>query len=101
MLRPGQPRMAHRTEVLGLAPPDRPRPNERRARALARVSAESHFYGMGNGGGQQFGVVGARNAVHSVYFVPGMFGFGELAGYDYFHHMREGLDARYARAGVA
>src|SRR5262245_15987895 len=43
---------------------------------------------------------GDRSRVHSVYFIPGMFGFGELAGYDYFHHLREGLEARYARAGV-
>ncbi len=37
---------------------------------------------------------------HSVYFVPGMFGFGNLAGYDYFHHLREGLERRYADAGI-
>ncbi len=39
------------------------------------------------------------DTVHSVYFIPGMFGFGELAGYDYFHHVREGLEARYAALG--
>ncbi len=38
--------------------------------------------------------------MHSVYFIPGMFGFGELAGYDYFHHLREGLEVRYRIAGV-
>ncbi len=37
--------------------------------------------------------------LHRVYFVPGMFGFGKLAGYDYFHHVREALEARYADAG--
>ncbi len=37
---------------------------------------------------------------HSVYFIPGMFGFGRLAGYDYFHHLREGLEERYERAGI-
>lgn len=37
---------------------------------------------------------------HSVYFIPGMFGFGTLAGYDYFHHLREGLEERYRAAGV-
>jgi triacylglycerol lipase len=38
--------------------------------------------------------------VHRVYFVPGMFGFGHLAGYDYFKHVRAGLEQRFARAGV-
>jgi len=37
---------------------------------------------------------------HRVYFVPGLFGFAKLAGYDYFTHMRRGLEERYARAGV-
>jgi hypothetical protein len=39
-------------------------------------------------------------AVHHVYFVPGMFGFGQLAGYDYFKHVRAGLEQRFAQAGV-
>jgi triacylglycerol lipase len=38
---------------------------------------------------------------HHVYFVPGLFGFGRLAGYDYFTHMRRGLEARYRNAGVS
>ena len=37
---------------------------------------------------------------HRVYFVPGMFGFGHLAGYDYFKHVRAGLERRFAQAGV-
>jgi triacylglycerol lipase len=38
--------------------------------------------------------------VHRVYFVPGLFGFGRIAGYDYFTHMRQGLEQRFAAAGV-
>jgi len=37
---------------------------------------------------------------HRVYFVPGMFGFGSLAGYDYFRHVRDALSKRFADAGV-
>jgi len=39
--------------------------------------------------------------VHRVYFIPGMFGFGRLAGYDYFLHVREELERRFDDAGVA
>ncbi len=40
------------------------------------------------------------SVLHRVYFIPGMFGFGRLAGYDYFHHMRSGLERRFAAAGL-
>ena len=39
--------------------------------------------------------------MHRVYFIPGMFGFGRLAGYDYFLHVREELERRFDDAGVA
>lgn len=38
--------------------------------------------------------------VHNVYLIPGMFGFANLAGYDYFGHVRSALERRYADAGV-
>jgi hypothetical protein len=38
--------------------------------------------------------------VHRVYFVPGLFGFAKLAGYDYFNHVRRGIEQRYAAAGI-
>jgi hypothetical protein len=39
--------------------------------------------------------------VHHVYLIPGLFGFGKLAGYDYFEHMERALAQRFADAGVA
>jgi len=39
------------------------------------------------------------SAPHRVYFIPGMFGFGRLAGYDYFNHVRIGLEHRFQSAG--
>lgn len=39
--------------------------------------------------------------VHHVYLIPGMFGFANLAGYDYFIHVRQALERRFADAGVA
>jgi triacylglycerol lipase len=41
------------------------------------------------------------NDVHNVYLIPGMFGFANLAGYDYFGHVRNAIEQRYADAGVA
>lgn len=40
------------------------------------------------------------STLHRVYFVPGLFGFGHLAGYDYFNHVRAGLELRFSRAGA-
>ena len=40
------------------------------------------------------------SAQHHVYFIPGMFGFGRLAGYDYFNHVRVALAQRFEDAGV-
>ncbi len=36
---------------------------------------------------------------HTVFFVPGMFGFGRLAGYDYFQHLGRALEPHFARRG--
>lgn len=40
-------------------------------------------------------------SAHHVYLVPGMFGFGKLAGYDYFVHVERALAERFARAGAS
>jgi hypothetical protein len=37
---------------------------------------------------------------HRVYFIPGMFGFGRLAGYEYFGHLESALAARFEELGV-
>ncbi len=37
---------------------------------------------------------------HRVYLIPGMFGFGRLAGYDYFVHLRRAIATRFRDAGV-
>ncbi|MDH5671762.1 MAG: hypothetical protein OEZ06_06405 [Myxococcales bacterium] len=42
-----------------------------------------------------------RRQTHHVYLIPGLFGFAELAGYDYFGHVERGLQARFARAGLS
>ncbi|MBK8170462.1 MAG: hypothetical protein IPK60_08965 [Sandaracinaceae bacterium] len=41
-----------------------------------------------------------KELVHRVYLIPGMFGFGRLAGYDYFGHLEREIRARYIEAGV-
>jgi hypothetical protein len=38
--------------------------------------------------------------VHHVYLIPGMFGFGRLAGVDYFHHVRKALTERFVVNGA-
>jgi triacylglycerol lipase len=38
--------------------------------------------------------------VHHVFLVPGLFGFGRLAGYDYFEHVEHALAQRFADAGA-
>ena len=37
--------------------------------------------------------------LHHVYLIPGMFGFGRLAGADYFAHVRRAIEERFAGAG--
>ncbi|MET0343747.1 MAG: hypothetical protein ABW252_22225 [Polyangiales bacterium] len=37
--------------------------------------------------------------MHHVYLIPGLFGFGKLAGYDYFEHVERALEARFEAAG--
>lgn len=41
-----------------------------------------------------------RTQTHHVYLIPGLFGFGKLAGYDYFEHLESALRERFAAAGV-
>lgn len=38
---------------------------------------------------------------HHVYLIPGLFGFAQLAGYDYFFHLERALAERFAAAGQA
>ncbi len=40
-----------------------------------------------------------RGPRHHVVLIPGMFGFGKLAGYDYFEHVERALAARFEREG--
>jgi triacylglycerol lipase len=37
---------------------------------------------------------------HFVCFVPGLFGFGQLAGYDYFQHLRRALEREFAARDI-
>jgi hypothetical protein len=39
--------------------------------------------------------------IHHVYLIPGMFGFGRLAGVDYFHHVRRALTERFVADGAS
>ena len=46
------------------------------------------------------GILAFRPAmIHSVYLSPGMFGFGQLASYDYFAHVERALRDRFRAAG--
>lgn len=38
---------------------------------------------------------------HRVFLIPGLFGFGQLAGYEYFGHVRARLGAEYRERGLA
>lgn len=38
---------------------------------------------------------------HHVYLIPGLFGFAEIGGITYFHHVRELLEARFAAADAS
>ena len=44
---------------------------------------------------------GAKGERHRVYLIPGMFGFGQLAGYDYFQHVTRCLAPRFRQAGLS
>lgn len=38
--------------------------------------------------------------LHRIFLIPGMFGFGKLAGYEYFEHIERALGARFEREGL-
>lgn len=38
--------------------------------------------------------------MHRIYCIPGMFGFGQLAGYDYFHHLKSALSPHFWNRGL-
>lgn len=40
-------------------------------------------------------------AAHHIFLIPGMFGFGRLAGYDYFEHVERALEERLRESGRA
>lgn len=40
-------------------------------------------------------------APHRVFLIPGLFGFGQLAGYEYFDHVRARLGAEFKARGLA
>jgi triacylglycerol lipase len=41
-----------------------------------------------------------RTSTHHVYLIPGLFGFANLAGYDYFGHLEAAIAERFKGAGV-
>lgn len=40
-----------------------------------------------------------NDPIHRVYLIPGLFGFGKLADYDYFEHLEHALGERFEAAG--
>lgn len=64
-------------------------------RELQRLLAERHGCGCTTAAP----CYGCRPMTDHVYLSPGMFGFTQLASYDYFGHVQRALHARFDRAG--